>query len=326
MVLRSAPQSLRTGNNESDGHPVSDALVFNRDMTFEYGEPHEVSGLVRRIVANNPSPFTFTGTGTYLVGRGTVAVIDPGPLDDAHYQALISALDGETVSHILITHTHRDHSPLAARLAAATGAKTHAYGPHGSGRQAAIAIDEALSLDAGGDRDFAPDVVVGHGDVIEGPGWTLEAVFTPGHTSNHLSFALREENALFSGDHVMAWSTSVVAPPDGHMGDYMASLDAVLARGEETYWPTHGPAVTRPQRFVTKLAQHRRAREAMILARLRAGDRTIAEMVPKIYGGLDPRLVPAASLSTLAHVVDLIEREVVETDGPVSMTGTFRVR
>jgi glyoxylase-like metal-dependent hydrolase (beta-lactamase superfamily II) len=189
-----------------------------------------------------------------------------------------------------------------------------------------VAVDDALSLDAGGDQDFVPDVTVGHGDVIEGPGWTFEAVFTPGHTSNHLSFALREENALFSGDHVMAWSTSVVAPPDGHMGDYMASLDTVLARAEEIYWPTHGPAVTRPQRFVTKLAQHRRAREAMILARLKAGDRTIAEMLPIMYAGLDPRLVPAASLSMLAHVVDLIEREAVETDGPVSMGGSFRLR
>lgn len=295
-------------------------------MKFDYGEAHPVSGLVRRIVANNPSPFTFTGTGTYVVGRGTVAVIDPGPLDDAHYDALIRELDGETVSHILVTHTHRDHSPLAARLAAETGARTYAYGPHGSGRTTEIAIDDSLSLDAGGDRDFVPDVAIGHGDVIDGPGWTFEAVFTPGHTSNHLSFALREENALFSGDHVMAWSTSVVAPPDGHMGDYMTSLDTVLARTEEIYWPTHGPAVTRPQRFVTKLAQHRRAREAMIMARLKAGDRTIAEMVPRIYGGLDPRLVPAASLSMLAHVVDLIEREKVEADGPVSMGGNFRVR
>lgn len=312
-------------NSQAD-IPLSDTPVFSRDMAFEYGEAQQVTPLIRRVVANNPSPFTFNGTGTYIVGHGTVAVIDPGPADDAHLDALVRAVAGETVSHILVTHTHMDHSPLAARFAEITGARTHAYGPHGSGRQPAVAVDDAVGLDAGGDRAFRPDVTIAPGDVIEGPGWTLEAVFTPGHTSNHLCFAFREEDSLFSGDHVMAWSTTVVAPPDGHMGDYMASLDAVAEREEATYWPTHGPAVANPRRFVTKLAQHRRAREAAILARLKAGDTTIAEMVPRIYGGLDQRLIHAASLSMLSHLVDLIEREVVETDGAVGLDNTFRVR
>ncbi len=305
---------------------MSEKIPFRREMDFEYGEVQDLSPLVRRIIANNPSAFTFTGTGTYIVGRDHVAVIDPGPMDEHHLAALMTALDGRTVSHILVTHTHNDHSPLASRLSQITGAKTYAFGPHGSGRARADESDPALQLDAGGDRDFVPDVQIGHGDVIEGLGWTMESVFTPGHTSNHMSFALREEQALFVGDHVMAWSTSVIAPPDGNMADYMASLDLLLERDETVYWPTHGPHVDNPLPFVEKFIRHRSRREDAILNRLREGDRTIADMVPKIYVGVDPRLFPAAGLSTFAQLEHLIEREVVVTDGVPGIFSEFRLK
>jgi len=299
------------------------ALNLNRELEFEYGEAAQVSPLVRRVIANNPSPFTYVGTGTYIVGRGQVAVLDPGPEDEAHLDALVTALDGETVSHILITHTHRDHSPLAARLKEITGAKTYAYGPHGAGAEERSGD---VRLDAAGDTDFVPDHEIDHGDVIDGPGWTLEGVFTPGHTANHMAFALQEENALFSGDHVMGWSTSVIAPPDGHMGDYMASLKRVLQRDEERFWPTHGPAIEKPKPFVRGFITHRKAREAAILNRLKAGDRTISEIVPKIYAEVDPRLHPAAGMSVLAHMTHLIEREIIETDGDPARDSQYRLK
>ncbi len=305
---------------------MSEKIPFRREMDFEYGEAQDLSPLVRRIIANNPSAFTFTGTGTYIVGRDHVAVIDPGPLDEHHLAALLNALEGRTVSHILITHTHNDHSPLAARLSEITGAKTYAFGPHGSGRPGSNNPDPALQLDAGGDRDFAPDVRLEHGDVIEGAGWTMESVFTPGHTSNHMSFALREERTLFVGDHVMAWSTSVIAPPDGNMADYMSSLDLLLERDETLYWPTHGPHVEKPKPFVQKFIKHRSRREEAILHRLREGDRTIAEMVPKIYVGVDPRLFPAAGLSTFAQLEHLMERDIVETEGAPGISSKFRLK
>lgn len=310
---------------------MADPIPFKRDLEFEYGRVDQVSPMVRRVIANNPSPFTFTGTGTYIVGQDTVAVIDPGPQDDAHYDALIEALDGKTVSHILVTHTHRDHSPLAARLKQATSAQTFAYGAHGSGRARTVEMSADVQLDAGGDQDFTPDVEVRHGDIIEGPGWTFEAVFTPGHTSNHMSFALREENAMFAGDHVMAWSTSVIAPPDGNMADYMASLDLMLEREEDVYWPTHGPKLEDAQAFVSKFIAHRRAREDAVVEQLRRGPATIDAMVPEIYKGVDPRLFPAAALSMLAHVEHLIEQGIVDTDSsvstePVSMGSQFRLR
>ena len=310
---------------------MADPIPFKRDLEFEYGRVDQVSPMVRRVIANNPSPFTFTGTGTYIVGQDTVAVIDPGPQDDAHYDALIEALDGKTVSHILVTHTHRDHSPLAARLKQATGAQTLAYGAHGSGRPRSVEMSGDVQLDAGGDRDFAPDIEIRHGDIIEGPGWTFEAVFTPGHTSNHMSFALQEENAMFAGDHVMAWSTSVIAPPDGNMADYMASLDLMLARDEDIYWPTHGPKLEDARAFVSRFISHRRGREEAVVEQLRLGPATIDAMVPEIYKGVDPRLFPAAALSMLAHVEHLIEQGIVETDSAVStelvsMGSQYRLR
>lgn len=300
-------------------------LAFERDLDFTHGKADQVSPLIRRVICNNPGPFTFTGTGTYIVGQNNVAVIDPGPLNEDHYAALMAELDGKTVSHIIITHTHMDHSPLAGRLKADTGAKTYAYGPHGSGRARQVESGD-VRLDASGDSDFVPDVIVAHGDVIEGAGWSLEAVFTPGHTSNHMAFALHEENALFSGDHVMAWSTSVISPPDGNMSDYFSSLTTVLGRDDEIYWPTHGPPKRNPRDFVRGFVTHRKMREEAILRRIQKGDRTISEIVKSVYSEVDPKLHPAAAMSTFAHIEHLLEREKIVTDGMPTLTSTYRVR
>ncbi len=300
-------------------------LAFERELEFTHGRADQVSPLIRRIICNNPGPFTFTGTGTYTVGKDSVAVIDPGPMDDDHYAALLAELDGKTVSHIIITHTHMDHSPLAARLKADTGAQTYAYGPHGSGRARQVESGD-VRLDASGDMDFVPDVIVAHGDVIEGAGWSLEAVFTPGHTSNHMAFALLEENALFSGDHVMAWSTSVIAPPDGNMSDYFSSLNTVLGRDDEIYWPTHGPPKRAPRDFVRGFVTHRKMREEAILRRIQKGDRTIGEIVKAVYAAVDPKLHPAAAMSTFAHIEHLLEREKIVTDGAPTLASEYRAR
>ena len=270
---------------------------------FEYGRADVVSPLIQRVIANNPGPFTFTGTGTYIVGRpdpgAGVAVIDPGPLDDAHLAALLAAVAGRRVSHVLVTHTHRDHAPLARPFARAVGA------PILAARPPARTIHASAALDEEDDETFAPDVILIGGEVIEGDGWTIEALATPGHASNHLAFVLREENALFSGDHVMGWSTTVVAPPDGDMAAYMDSLDRVIARGFSTLWPTHGAPVTEPGPFLAAYKAHRLAREAQILERLAAGDGRISEIVPNLYAAVDSRLWPAASLSVWAHLIAL---------------------
>jgi glyoxylase-like metal-dependent hydrolase (beta-lactamase superfamily II) len=300
-------------------------ISFKREFEFEYGEVRQVSPLIRRVICNNPGPFTFTGTGTYIVGSGNVAVIDPGPDDDAHFDALAAALDGESVSHILVTHTHRDHSPLAQRLKQLTGAKTHAYGPHGADRQRKIECG-SNQLDASGDMDFTPDITIGHGDIIEGNGWSMEAVFTPGHTSNHTAFSLREENALFSGDHVMAWSTSVIAPPDGNMSEYFASLSLLMERDDEVYWPTHGPEKRNPKSFVRAFISHRRMREEAIFRRIAKGDRTIDAIVKAVYADIDPRLHPAAAMSTFAHVEHLLERgKIITADDSPGLKSAFQV-
>lgn len=283
-------------------------IPFVRDFDPEYGVCRRASPLIRRVTANNPGPFTFAGTGTYIVGDGTVAVIDPGPDDPQHLKALLAAVRGETVSHVLVTHTHRDHAPLARPFAEAVGATVMAARPPDRQTRVSGGLDEAE------DPDFSPDVILKDGDRISGPGWTLETMATPGHASNHLAFALIEENALFSGDHVMGWSTSVVAPPDGDMGAYMASLERVIARGFDTLWPTHGAPVTEVGPFLEAYKAHRLAREAQILARLEAGDRTIAQMVPVLYAAVDARLWPAASLSVLAHLIDLVRRGVAACD------------
>jgi glyoxylase-like metal-dependent hydrolase (beta-lactamase superfamily II) len=277
-------------------------MLNNRDFTCTYGRLEPVSPLIRRIVAENPGPFTFFGTGTYVVGHGKVAVIDPGPLLPAHIDALLGALAGETVTHILVTHTHIDHSPAAAPLKKATGAPTLAFGPHGK---------VGDTGEAGADLAFVPDMKLKDGDVVEGAGWRLEALHTPGHASNHLCFALAQESALFSGDHVMGWSTTVVSPPDGGMTAYMRSLDRLAKRADAIYWPTHGGPIRDPRQHLAELIAHRLARRNAILAALSEKNLTPPELVQRIYIGLDPRLVGAAAESVLAHLLELAESGLV---------------
>lgn len=302
---------------------MSDDLVFDTRFPATAGECVALSPLVRRVIADNPGPVTFTGTCSYIVGRGRVAIIDPGPDLPGQVEALLDAVRGETVTHILVSHTHRDHSPAAPALKAATGAPILGCGPHRQARP--LAEGEVNTLEASTDLDYAPDRQLFEGDVVEGSGWRLAAVETPGHMANHLAFALPEEQTLFSADHVMAWSTTVVAPPDGSMGAYMASLDKLRGRDETVYWPGHGGPVRDPQRFVRALIHHRRQREASILNRLAVGDRTIPAIVEAIYQGLKPALIGPAGLSVFAHLEDLVTRGLVVTDGPPSLTGAYRL-
>jgi glyoxylase-like metal-dependent hydrolase (beta-lactamase superfamily II) len=272
------------------------------------GQVVELEPLVRRVLAGNPGPFTYTGTETYIVGRGEVAVIDPGPDDPAHVAALLDAVAGETVVAILCTHTHRDHSPAAPAVKAATGAPIMGCAP-------LVLEDLGPRADASFDDSYAPDRVMQDGEQVRGAGWTLEAVATPGHTSNHLCFALNETGALFTGDHVMGWSTTVVSPPDGDMAAYMVSLDRLMARSDRVYYPAHGDPVDNPQRFVRGLAGHRKQREGQILRLLREGVGAIPAMVERMYVGLDPRLHGAAGRSVLAHLIDLRDRGIARQDG-----------
>jgi glyoxylase-like metal-dependent hydrolase (beta-lactamase superfamily II) len=295
-------------------------IDFRRDFSFAYGVAETLSPLIRRVVARNPSPFTFKGTGTYIVGRGNVAVIDPGPALPDHIGAVLGALAGETVSHILVTHTHLDHSPAAAALKSATGAPTLGFGPHG------VTRSEGTGSEEGADRDFIPDLALRDGDVVEGKGWRMAAVHTPGHTSNHLCFALDEEKVLFSGDHVMGWSTSVIAPPDGDMAAYLRALDKLLERDDAVYWPTHGPAIADPKTHVRAFIAHRRERADAILRRLDAGDETIPALVDAIYVGLDPRLRNAAGRSVLSHLIALIEEGRVVCEEPPTVGARFHPR
>ena len=269
----------------------------------------QLTPLVRRLLAPNPSAFTYSGTQTYLVGAGQVAIIDPGPAEPAHVDAILSATRGEEITAIVCTHTHRDHSPAAALLKAASGAEIVGCAP--------LTIDDdGPRADAAFDPTYAPDRVLNEGERLTGPGWTLEAVATPGHTSNHLCYHLIEENALFTGDHVMGWSTTVVSPPDGDMADYMRSLDKLQKRADAVYYPAHGEPVTDPQQFVRGLAGHRKQRERQILKLLGEGVGEIANMVPKMYAGVDPRLHGAAGRSVLAHLIDLRDRGLAhETTG-----------
>lgn len=264
-----------------------------------YGRVERLSPLVRRVLARNPSAFTYTGTGTYIVGNGTVAVIDPGPDDADHLRALADAVAGETVSHIVVTHTHKDHSPAAVPFKAATGAPVVGCAP------IRAVDDKGPKVEAGFDPTYTPDRVLADGERVEGGDWTLTAVHTPGHTSNHLCFALPQERVLFTGDHVMGWSTSVVTPPDGDMAAYMASLRKLLDRDDAIYYPTHGPAVTEPQRLVRGLITHRKQREGQILKLLGDGPKPIPALVAVMYANVAPVLHPAAGRSVLAHLIDM---------------------
>ena len=273
-----------------------------------YGVSEQLSPLVRRVLARNPSPFTYTGTGTYIVGHGTVAIVDPGPADAAHLDAVARAVAGERVSHLVITHTHMDHSPAAVPLRTRLGAQVVGCVP-------LVLSDDGPRADAGFDPSYAPDRVLDTGETLEGPGWTLSALHTPGHTSNHLCYALEEERALFSGDHVMGWSTTVVAPPDGDMADYMASLRLLLDRDDTRYYPTHGAPIDEPQRLVRHLMAHRRQRETQILGQLEGGPQAIPAMVARMYTAVDKRLWGAAGRSVLAHLIALEARGIVAREG-----------
>ena len=302
---------------------MAEDIPFDKDFTLVPGKVDEPMPGVRRVLCNNPSPFTFKGTVSYIVGRGKVAIIDPGPDDPAHSAALLDAVRGETVTHVFVTHTHRDHSPGTPAIKKVTGAQVLAEGPHRAARP--LHIGEGPRLDASNDTDFKPDRALADGEVVEGDGWALEGITTPGHTANHMAFALRGHEVLFSGDHVMAWSTPVVAPPDGSMGDYMASLQKLSKRSEPIYFPGHGPAVRNAPRFVAAYILHRKAREAAIINRLSRGESTIPALVEGIYANLDPRLVKAAGMSVLAHLEDLVARGKVETDGAASIAELYRL-
>ncbi len=302
---------------------MSDDIPFDKTFDLAPGIVKEIAPKVRALCAGNASPFTFKGTVSYIVGSGNVAIIAPGPDDQAHIDALLNAVRNETVTHIVLTHTHRDHSPAAAAIRAATGAKTYGEGPHRASRP--LHIGEINPLDAAGDMDFQPDHKLSDGEMIEGDGWTLEAITTPGHCANHMAYALRETNALFSGDHVMGWSTSIVAPPDGAMSDYMASLYKLTRRNEETYFPGHGNVIRDAPRFVQSYIRHRIGREESILHRLGKGTADIPTLVRAIYIGIDQRLIGAAGLSVLAHLEDLVARDMVLTDGVPSIAGVYRL-
>src|ERR1051326_2641423 len=295
-------------------------IPFHRNFDAPYERLIEVAPGIRRLLTRNPGPFTFKGTSVAVVGRGNVPLIDPGPDDPAHLDALREALKGETVTHILVTHTHRDHSPAARALKAWTGAPVYGFGPHGAGK-----AEEGIVVEEGGDMEFAPDVRVRDGDIIEGAGFSFECVHTPGHTSNHICYALREEKALFCGDHVMGWSTTVVAPPDDDMGDYLASLRKLLARDDEVYWPAHGGPIHDPKPFVAAYLAHRLEREAQIISAMKDGVTAIPAMVERIYVGLDPRLRPAAGLSVLAHLLLLLKQGRAVAEGGQGLSGRFHL-
>ena len=289
-------------------------LSFNRSLDAPFGVEVRLSPLVSRVLAPNPGPFTFKGTGVYVVGAGqSVAVIDPGPALPGHIENLKRILAARRVSHILVTHTHRDHSPAAAVLKSWSGAKT--YGVPLASRMAPHASGEG-KVDEAHDHDFVPTVTVRDGMRVQGEGFTLECVATPGHTANHICYALPQERALFSGDHVMGWSTSVIAPPDGDMGQYLASLEKLKARGDHILYPTHGSPIAKPQEWLGQLIAHRHGREEQILAALKTGPLSIFELVEKLYSTLDPVLHPAAAQQVAAHLAHLKARgKVMPDDG-----------
>ncbi len=295
------------------------------ELTFEpaHGEVVDVANNVQRVTVNNPGPFTFHGTNSYIVGKKSVCVIDPGPDDDRHFAALMRALAGREVTHIAVSHTHKDHSPLSRRLKEATGAQIVGEGPHRSARP--LFEGETNPFAESSDIDFIPDVTLEDGDAIEGDGWKLTGIATPGHTANHMAFSLDGADILFSADHVMAWATSIVAPPDGAMTDYMASLERLMEREERTYFPGHGGPVNDPKPFLRGLRTHRRMRERAILERLKTGDRAIPNMVKVIYRETDPRLHGAAALSVLAHLEDLVVRGKVRCDGVPRLAGFYEL-
>jgi len=289
-------------------------IPFRRTLDFDYGTVAQLGPGIRRVIAENPSPFTFHGTGTYIIGTGNVAVIDPGPADAKHIGAILDALAGERISHILVTHTHMDHSPGCRILKEHCDAPTYAYGPHGAGK-----IEQGVPVEEGGDMEFQPDELARDGDIITGGDWSIECVYTPGHTSNHLCYQLREASALFTGDHVMGWSTSIISPPDGDMQAYMASLELLLRRDDAVYWPTHGPSIDGPKPHVEAFIEHRLDRERQIFDCIDGDIHQIVEMVPVMYKELPEFMYPAAARSVLASVEYMVNRGDLAADGPINL-------
>ncbi len=296
-------------------------MKLNSAFDARHGEPVQAAPIVMRITAANAGPFTFAGTNTYLVGVSDLAVIDPGPDHPEHYETLRAAIGGRKVSGIFITHTHRDHSDLVCRLAEMTGAKVYAEGPHRPFRP--LRRMESNALDASADYDFKPDRALADTETVSGSGWTLEAVHTPGHTANHCAYALKGQGILFSGDHVMGWSTSIVAPPDGSMAAYMESLHKLRERGERFYLPGHGGPVANPKTFTKALIAHRKMRERAIFQRLREGDALISEIVAALYRDVDRRLHGAAALSVFAHLEHLVDQGRAMSDGEALLTSRY---
>ena len=285
--------------------------------SFEYGNCDKISPLIRRIIANNPGPFTFTGTGTYIIGKENLAIIDPGPIDQNHFDAIIKSTKGQTITHILLTHNHNDHSPLAKKIKEETGAKIYF-------KNLSNDIQTEDQFEEGYDKDIEGDIELSDGDIIETNEWTVEAIHTPGHTSNHICYSLAEEDVLFSGDHVMGWSTTVIVPPDGDMNDYINSLKKLLKRSENNFYPTHGPIIERPKELVTKYIEHRMEREKQITEAIKLGNKKIPDMVKIIYKDVDISLHPAAAMSTLAHLIRMKENNEIAVSGN-NLNGTYEL-
>lgn len=296
-------------------------MDFVQDFSANYGVAERISPLITRVLCENPSPYTYTGTATYLIGaENGLAVIDPGPMDTKHGAAILKAAAGRPISHILVTHTHIDHSPLSSWLSRETGSPVYAHGAHGSGRKAGL---DGEDVEMGADRSFNPDQLLNDSDILNGNDWSIEAIHTPGHTSNHMCFLLKEENTMFVGDHVMGWATTVISPPDGDMRAYIASLKKI--QGFEPYKlvPTHGPWIEKPKAFVRGIITHRRMREGQILKLLEAAPLTIDQLVGKMYTDLDARLIPAAARSVLGHLVALVDEGRALCEGPVRLSSKF---
>lgn len=298
---------------------MSAELAFNRSVDVDYGVAQEVAPGVRRIVAINPGPYTFLGTNTYLVGTGQVAVIDPGPLDEQHLIAIAKAIAGELLTHILITHSHRDHCDGARALQALAGGEIAAFGPTGSARGAgAPGLGYAFV-----DPAFVPDQTIADGDTVRGPGFALDVLHMPGHAPDHLCFALVGKRTVFTGDHVMGWNTTVIAPPEGNMASFLASLEKLMPRHDKMFLPGHGGRIQTPQRVVKAYIMHRKWREQTILTCLDEGDCTIPRIVARLYGTLDAGLKEAAALSVLAHLEHLISRDLVSAEGAPCLSSAF---
>jgi glyoxylase-like metal-dependent hydrolase (beta-lactamase superfamily II) len=303
-------------------------LLYNQNFNPAHGQSVNVANQVKRITAPNQSPMTFTGTNSYLVGKDNLALIDPGPLIDSHLQTLIDTIDGRPLTHIFVSHTHKDHSPLAAKLKEITGATIYAEGPHRAARD--LFIGEVNPLHESSDKDFVPDVHLTDGQIIDGGDWQIKAIHTPGHTANHCAFELMNdfahERLLFSADHIMAWSTSIVAPPDGSMRDFMLSLDKLIDCDHHHIFPGHGGDVIDPPKFLSALRLHRLFRERSIVRTLeKNGALTIDKLVDRIYIGLSPQLKFAASLSVLAHLEDLVSQNRVSCEGMPSLLSAYEI-